>query len=140
MIMAAGRGERMRHLTDATPKPLVKVADMALIDWVIRSLVEYGVKRIVVNASYLAEQIIAHVEARKDAEFITIHEPERLETGGGVYNARQYLGDQPFFAINADTLWLDGPKPLLGRMAELWQDERMDALLMLQPTARVFGD
>lgn len=139
MIMAAGRGERMRHLTDETPKPMLRVADRPLIDWVIERLQAAGIGRIVVNASYLGDQIIEHLKGRDEAEFVTVSEPERLETGGGVYNAREHLGDDPFFVINADTLWLDGPSPLLSRMAELWQPE-MDALLMVQPTVRVFGD
>ncbi|MBV6633578.1 MAG: nucleotidyltransferase family protein [Alphaproteobacteria bacterium] len=140
MIMAAGRGERMRHLTDDTPKPMLQVADRPLIDWVIDRLQAFGIERVVVNASYLGEQIIDHLDNRDEAEFITVAEPERLETGGGVYNAREHLGDDPFFVINADTLWLDGPSPLLERMAELWVPGEMDALLMVQPTVRVFGD
>lgn len=140
MIFAAGRGERMRALTDKKPKPMLDVAGRHLIDWVIERTIASGVKRIVVNTSYLGEQIRDHLQGRKDAEFHLITEAERLETGGGVYNAREILGEQPFFAINADTLWLDGPTPLLHRLAAIWNDSRMDACLMVQPTVRVFGD
>ena len=140
MIMAAGRGERMRHLTDDTPKPMLEVAGRPLIDWVIARLVENGIERIVVNTCYLGDRIINHLSKRDEAEFVLVPEEERLETGGGVYNARAHLGDEPFFVINADTLWLDGPSPLLRRLAELWQPEHMDALLMVQPSVRVHGD
>ncbi|MEO0392627.1 MAG: nucleotidyltransferase family protein [Pseudomonadota bacterium] len=140
MILAAGRGQRMRELTDDNPKPMLEVAGRPLIDWVIDRLIASGIERIVVNTSYLGQQIRDHVSTRDDADFTLITEAERLETGGGVYNARDVLGEAPFFVINADTLWLDGPTPLLHRMASLWDDRHMDALLMVQPTVRVFGD
>ena len=140
MIFAAGRGERMRELTDETPKPMLEVAGRPLIDWVIERTVASGVERIIVNTSYLGDKIRNHLKGRDEAEFHLITEEERLETGGGVYNAREVIGDQPFFAINADTLWLDGPTPLLHRLATVWDDQAMDACLMVQPTVRVFGD
>lgn len=140
MIFAAGRGERMRHLTKDTPKPMLEVAGVPLIDWVIARLADFGIRRIVVNTCYLGTHIARHLRHRQEAEFVLIEEAERLETGGGVYNAREHLGTRPFFAINADTLWLDGPTPLLERLAGSWQADRMDALLTLHPTARTAGD
>ena len=78
MIMAAGRGERMRHLTDDTPKPMLEVAGRPLIDWVIARLVENGIERIVVNTCYLGDRIINHLSKRDEAEFVLGPEEERL--------------------------------------------------------------
>lgn len=106
MILAAGRGERMGELTQHTPKPLVKVKDAYLIEYAIWSLVKAGVKDIVINVSYLADQIQQALGdgSRYGVRFIYSIEPERLETGGGIFKALPLLGDQAFIVISADVI------------------------------------
>ena len=140
MVLAAGFGQRMRPLTDTMPKPLVKVAGRALIDHVLDRLADAGVARAVVNVHYLAEQIERHVAART-APRVTISDERGvlLDTGGGVVKALPLLGDAPFFHINSDTIWIDGVKPNLARLADSFDAATMDALLLLAPGAGSIG-
>jgi len=137
MVLAAGLGLRMRPLTDTKPKPLVELAGRTLLDRALDRLGEAGVGRIVVNCHYRAEMIAAHLDGR--ADIVLSPEEERLETGGGVKAALAHLGDGPFFVVNSDAVWRDGPTPTLARLAEKWRDEDMDALLLLVPTPAVLG-
>ena len=105
LIFAAGRGERMRPLTDATPKPLLSVGDKSLIEWHLQSLARAGVRDVVINTSHLAEQFPAVLGdgARWGLHIAYSYEgPEPLETGGGMLRALPLLGDAPFVAVNAD--------------------------------------
>ena len=135
MVLAAGLGTRMGALSESRPKPLVEVLGKPLIDYSLDHLTAAGLKRIVVNAHYLPDQIERHLAGRSDIEIS--REPERLETGGGVANALPLLGKRGFFVLNSDALWLDGPSPVLGRLAEAWDSRRMDALLLFHPTVRL---
>jgi N-acetyl-alpha-D-muramate 1-phosphate uridylyltransferase len=139
MVLAAGFGKRLRPLTEETPKPLVKVAGRPLIDWVLDRLVEGGVKRAVVNTHWLGERIVEHLSHRSAPEIVYSHEEEILETGGGIKKALPLLGTGRFFAVNAKILWLNGKINALHRLAAAWDDARMDALLLLQPTATAVG-
>ena len=140
MVLAAGFGQRMRPLTDMMPKPLVKVAGKALLDHVLDRLADAGVTRAVVNVHYLAEQIEQHVAAReRPAVTISDERGVLLDTGGGVVKALPLLGDAPFFHINSDTVWVDGVRPNLTRLAEHFDPAAMDALLLLAPTAGSIG-
>jgi MurNAc alpha-1-phosphate uridylyltransferase len=141
MVLAAGLGLRMRPLTETRPKPLIEVAGRSLLDRVLDQLQAAGIADIVVNAHYLAGQIEAHVAARTvgPARITVSVEAERLETGGGVAKALPLLGDEPFFVVNGDVLWQDGPRPTLACLAEAWDGAVMDALLLLHPTATAFG-
>jgi MurNAc alpha-1-phosphate uridylyltransferase len=140
MVLAAGKGERMRPLTDTKPKPLVEVAGQALLDHVLDRLAQAKVERAVVNVHYLAEQIIAHVAARtRPRVTISDERGEMLDTGGGVVKALPLLGDAPFYHLNADTIWIDGVKPNLARLAEGFDPQAMDALLLLAPAAGSIG-
>jgi MurNAc alpha-1-phosphate uridylyltransferase len=140
MVLAAGLGARMRPLTDRMPKPLVAVAGRALIDHVLNRLADAGVERAVVNVHYLADQLERHLAARKKPK-ITISDERGLllGTGGAVVKALPELGDAPFFHINSDTIWIDGVKPNLARLAEAFDAARMDACLLLAPTAGSIG-
>jgi MurNAc alpha-1-phosphate uridylyltransferase len=105
MILAAGRGERMRPLTDATPKPLLRVGGHALIDYHVRGLAAAGCRKIVVNLSWRGQQIREYLGdgRRHGVTFEFIDEgPVPLETGGGVANALPLLGDEPFWVVNGD--------------------------------------
>jgi MurNAc alpha-1-phosphate uridylyltransferase len=140
MVLAAGLGARMRPLTDRTPKPLVAVAGRALIDHVLDRLADAGVERAVINVHYLADQLERHLAARKKPK-ITVSDERGLllGTGGAVVKALPELGDAPFFHINSDTIWIDGVKPNLARVAEAFDAARMDAALLLAPTAGSIG-
>jgi MurNAc alpha-1-phosphate uridylyltransferase len=140
MILAAGLGVRMRPLTDHMPKPLVQVAGKPLLDHVLDRLAEVGVSRAVVNVHYLADQIVAHVAARQKPRVLISDERDAiLGTGGGVVRALPLLGDQPFFHLNADTMWIDGVRSNLARLAEAFDLRAMDILLLLAPTATSIG-
>jgi MurNAc alpha-1-phosphate uridylyltransferase len=139
MILAAGLGKRMRPLTASQPKPLVRVAGKALIDHALDRLAEAGVARVVVNVHYLADALEAHLLARK-APQVTISDEraQLLETGGGMAKALPLLPD-PFFALNADNIWLDGPKSAFHDLSRRWDPEAMDALLLVVPHARAMN-
>lgn len=140
MVLAAGFGERMRPLTDTRPKPLVEVSGRALIDHVLDKLVQAGVGTAVVNVHYLAGQIEAHVAGRKTPRIVISDERDKLlDTGGGVVKALPLLGSDPFFLINSDSIWLDGARSNLQRLAAAFDPARMDALLMLAPSATSIG-
>lgn len=138
MVMAAGLGKRMRPLTAMRPKPLVEVAGKPLIDHVFDRLRSAGVERAVVNVHYLADALEAHVTHRvKDIEVLVSDERKQLmETGGGLVQARAMLGDDPFLCVNSDNLWIDGPIDAIRQLSAAWDDDRMDALLLLVPLAR----
>lgn len=108
MILAAGRGERLRPITDTLPKPLVKVGGEALIDRHLARLARAGFRRAVINVSHLAERIVAHVGdgARFGLEIAWSREAEPLETAGGIAQARALLGEEPFLLLNAD-VWCE---------------------------------
>jgi MurNAc alpha-1-phosphate uridylyltransferase len=139
MVLAAGLGLRMRPLTLTTPKPLLEVGGKTMLDAALDRLVEAGIKRAVVNTHYLADKIEAHLKVRKNIEIIISHEPELLETGGGIKNALSYFGGKPFFAMNADLPWTEGKHPALTRMAAAWDPAKMAALILLMPTAKARG-
>lgn len=140
MILAAGLGTRMRPLTDHMPKPMVAVAGKPLLDHVLDKLADAGVTRAVVNVHYLPDQIIDHLASRATPA-ITISDERDviLGTGGAVVKALPRLGDQPFFLSNADTMWIDGVRPNLARLADAFDAARMDILLLLAPTADSIG-
>ncbi len=139
MVLAAGRGRRMRPLTDRVPKPLVRVGGRTLLDRVLDRLVRAGVGTAVVNVHWLAERIERSLAGRAAPRIVVSRETEPLETGGGIANALDLLGGDAFFAANADILWSDGPVPAPERLAAAWRDADMDALLLVHPTANARG-
>jgi len=138
MVMAAGLGKRMRPLTAMRPKPLVSVAGQTLIDHCLDHLKAAGVQTAVVNLHYLAAQLEAHLKNRADGIEIVISDERKqlLETGGGVVKALPLIDADPFFVINADNFWVDGPVDTLRLLASHWNEEKMDALLLVVPHAR----
>ncbi len=137
MVLAAGLGLRMRPITLEIPKPLVPVAGRTMLDRALDHLAAAGVPDPVVNAHWLPDRIRSHLAGRPG---ITLSfEPELLETGGGVAKALPLLGDRPFYVVNSDIIWTDGAVPALARLADAWDDARMDALLLLVPTAQAVG-
>lgn len=109
MILAAGRGERMRPLTDHTPKPLLAVAGQPLIEWHLQRLAAAGVREVVINLGHLGQQIRDYLGdgTRWGVRIEYSPEPEgMLETGGGIFQALSLLGSQPFLLVNGD-VWCD---------------------------------
>jgi MurNAc alpha-1-phosphate uridylyltransferase len=141
MIMAAGLGKRMRPLTATRPKPLIEVGGKALLDHVLERLRMAGVRKVVVNVHYLAEALEAHLMSRAHGLEVVISDERDLllETGGGLVKAAPLIDCDPFLALNSDNLWVDGPADTLRLLASQWDDERMDALLLLVPLARALN-
>ena len=129
MLLAAGRGERMRPITDSLPKPLVKVGGKPLIAWHLAALARAGIREVLINLSWLGEQVRATLGDGRDygvAIRYSDEGPVPLETGGGIFNAVPLLGPGPFLVINAD-IWTDID------FAALALEERAHARLLLIP-------
>ena len=141
MVMAAGLGKRMRPLTATRPKPLIEVNGKPLIDHVLDRLRAAGVGKAVVNVHYLADSLEAHLrESAGDLEIrISDERGLLMETGGGLVQAAPLIDADPFFAINSDNYWVDGPSDTLRLLASHWDGDAMDALLLLVPHARAFN-
>jgi N-acetyl-alpha-D-muramate 1-phosphate uridylyltransferase len=139
MALAAGLGTRMRPISDAVPKPLIKIGGRTLLDHTIDRLSLIGVKRVVVNVHYKAAVIEAHLATRRPPPCIELsREPELLDTGGGVKRALARLGDW-FFVVNSDVFWLDGRECVLARLAAAFDPARLDAVLLFQRTVGAVG-
>ena len=139
MVLAAGLGMRMRPLTLTKPKPLYDIAGRTMMDLALDRLKAQGIRRVVVNTHYLAEQIADHLAQRHDLEIIISHEPDLLDTGGGIKKVLGEFSGKPFFVLSADLPLIDGAIPALQRMAEAWDPARMDNLLLVMLTARAQG-
>jgi MurNAc alpha-1-phosphate uridylyltransferase len=138
MILAAGRGTRMRPISDTVPKPLLEIGGGTLLDHAIDRLVLAGVERVVVNAHYRANMIAARLGERREPRIEISCEEELLETGGGVARALPLLGES-FFVLNGDVLWLDSKDYALTRLAGAFDPARMDAVLLFQRTVTAVG-
>lgn len=138
MIMAAGKGTRMMPLTADRPKPLIKVAGVALLDHVLDHLRAAGVGKVVINAHYLAEQIEDHVALHANDLAITVSDERDLllDTGGGLVRALPLIADDPFLCVNADNWWTDTGENALTRLMTAWDDDDMDVLMLLVPFGR----
>jgi N-acetyl-alpha-D-muramate 1-phosphate uridylyltransferase len=140
MILAAGLGQRMRPLTATMPKPLIEVAGRALIDHGLDRLQRVGVETAVVNVHYLPDLVRSHVAHwKKPAIVISDERKALLDTGGGIAKALPHFHGEPFYLLNSDSFWIEGPRPNLDWLAGAWHDERMDALLLLASTVRSVG-
>ena len=144
MILAAGRGERMRPLTDKIPKPLVTILGRSMIERILERLVAVGVNEVVVNLFYHAPLLKAWLQKYAPPPNILFsHEEMRLDTGGGVAQALTLsaspLVAKPFYVINGDVLWLDNVIPALTRLAREWDEQKMEGLLLLAATVLVKG-
>ncbi len=134
MMFAAGFGTRMGALAKDLPKPLIPVAGMPLIDHALRLAKGVAPARIVANLHYRADQLAAHLTPRG---VILSHEPQILETGGGLRAALPLLGAGPVYTMNPDAVW-KGPNPL-ALLRRAWNPNKMDALLMCVPLARALA-
>src|SRR5690348_16353208 len=132
MILAAGRGERMRPLTDTCPKPLLKVHDKPLIDYHLELLAAAGFMDVVINTAWLAEQITRHVGDGSRWELRVHYSHEgwpALETGGGIFKALSLLGDEPFLLMNGD-VWTEW-KPPASVLPSCWAADTLAHLILV---------
>jgi len=140
IVLAAGLGTRMRPYNGHIPKPLVEIGGKSLIDYSLDRLADAGVESVVVNVHHLADILERHLAPRQRPQIVISDERgELLGTGGGIAKALPKLGEAPFFLVNSDTVWLDGVKPNFKRMADAFDPQTMDALLLLAPTANSIG-
>ncbi|WP_420434661.1 nucleotidyltransferase family protein [Hyphobacterium sp.] len=141
MALAAGLGTRMQPLTLTRPKALVEVGDRPLLDHVLDRFAMSGIKRAVVNVHHFADQMRAHLAARKGAPEIAISDESDavLETGGGLVKARGLLGKTPVVVSNIDAIWTESGVPQLDRLIAAFDSEQMDALLLLAPAGNTLG-
>ena len=140
IVLAAGLGTRMRPYNGHIPKPLVEIGGKSLIDYSLDRLADAGVESVVVNVHHLADILERHLAPRQRPHIeISDERGELLGTGGGIAKALPKLGDAPFFLVNSDTVWLDGVRPNFTRMAEAFDPQKMDALLLLAPTTSSIG-
>ncbi len=140
-ILAAGRGERMKPLTDKIPKPLAEINGKAMIDYTIEKVSALkNINKIIINSYYLAEVLEAHLQSLNNPKIIISHENEKLETGGGLINALPLLDvSEPILIINGDLFWQDQNNSLLKTMLENFDENEMDILLALKPKEQFFG-
>jgi MurNAc alpha-1-phosphate uridylyltransferase len=140
MVLAAGLGTRMRPLTDDRPKALVEVAGRTLIDHTLDRLAEVGVETAVVNVHHFADMVQAHLASRAAPRILISDERAGLlDSGGGIAHARPLLGEGPIFVANIDNVWIEGARPALRSLADLWDPERMDVAILLAPRDRSTG-
>lgn len=138
MILAAGRGERMRPLTDSTPKPLIEVAGETLLGRHLARLARAGFRQAVINVSHLADQMIARFGGgTRELSIAWSREVVPLETAGGIAQARELLGSEPFLLVNAD-VWCEVD---FARLRGLQLDGRLAHLVLVpNPPWHAAGD
>ena len=143
MILAAGRGERMRPLTDTTPKPLLQAGGKPLIVWHIERLVAAGIRELVINHAWLGEQIVQTLGdgRRYGADIHYSAETDALETAGGIVQTLDFFQDQPFLVVNGD-IWCDwDPTSATAAAAAMQAESRLAWLLLVEnPPQHPGGD
>ncbi|HET7729367.1 MAG TPA: nucleotidyltransferase family protein [Usitatibacter sp.] len=145
IILAAGRGERMRPLTDATPKPLLRAGGKPLVEWQVERLVAGGFTDLVINHSHLGEQFERALGdgTRHGARIRYSHEAKALETAGGVAHALHLLGEEPFVVVSADIYTTFDYGSLAARVAGIAREPERTAahfVLVDNPPWHAAGD
>lgn len=135
VILSAGLGTRMRPLTLETPKPLLLLEGQPILAHTLHRLREAGVTNIIVNAHHLSGQIADFVKSYPEVTLSI--EAELLETGGAItaMRSKNLLPENPFYIVNGDAFWIDGPGDTLRRLAAAFDPEKMDAMLLLARAA-----
>jgi MurNAc alpha-1-phosphate uridylyltransferase len=141
MLLAAGLGTRMRPLTESTAKPLLPLAGKTLLDHALDRLAAAGVEEVVVNLHWQAEQVASQLARRSGGPRLVLsREAELRDTGGAVRACLDTLGPGPFFVVNGDSFWLDGPTPALRRLADAWESADADGLMLLHASYRLHNE
>lgn len=126
----------MKPLTNEKPKPMVELNGRPLIDYTLDALVREGVGDVTVNLHYYGNILENHLLKRSDIRFNFSKEPALLDTGGGIRKAARMLGDDPFYVLSGDSFWTEGSgKTALQRLADAWDPDKMDILILLQKTS-----
>ena len=133
MILAAGLGTRMNPLTLNIPKPLIKIGKHSLLERSINLLIEYGVKELVINVHHLADQIENFIKNKnlKIKIIISDERNELLDTGGGIYKGTESFSDEPFIALNPDTVWTDDYVQEINSLEKLYRENKKTSLLLV---------
>ena len=140
MVLAAGLATRMRPLTGETAKPLLTLGGQTLLDHALNRLAEARVGTVTVNAFWQADKVADHLAARRPPPRLILRREETLlDTGGGVRAALDTLRPDPFYVINGDAFWLDGPIPALERLLRAF-DDSVDGVLLMQRSFQVHAE
>jgi MurNAc alpha-1-phosphate uridylyltransferase len=142
MLLAAGLATRLKHLRQNGPKALLSVGGRTLLDHALTRLEEAGVEEVMINLHYKGEMIREHLAAHpfQRLKISYSDESDRLmDTGGGVAKVIEFFGDEPFYVINAKQVWTSGYLNTLQRLADAWDDDKMDALLLMVATVSAIG-
>lgn len=140
MVMAAGKGTRMRPLTDTLPKPLVPFMGRPLIDHVLDRLGKAGIEEVIVNTHHFADMLEEHLSRRTFPRIVISDErAQLLDTGGGAKHALHLLGSEPVITFNSDSVWIEGFGENLRSLMDTFDPARMDALLMIADASRTIG-
>lgn len=140
MVMAAGKGTRMRPLTDTLPKPLVPFMGRPLIDHVLDRLGKAGIEEVIVNTHHFADMLEEHLSRRTFPRIVISDErAQLLDTGGGAKHALHLLGSEPVITFNSDSVWIEGLGENLRSLMDAFDPARMDALLMIADASRTIG-
>jgi len=132
-IFAAGLGTRMQPLTNNLPKPLIKVAGKCLLDYQIDLVIDAGIKQIAINCFYKAELIKGHIQKylEKGIDIKIFEETERLETGGGLMNAKDFINNEIIFTLNSDVILRYKNINPLKKMAKIFDEKKHDILMLV---------
>ena len=133
MVLAAGLGKRMQPLTLKTPKPLLEINNISLLERAIKLLIKSGVEEISINVHHLPEQIEKFIEEKKFKVQVNIsNETDALlDTGGGILEATKHFNDNPFYVINPDTLWSDRYIEEVKRLEDSYSKNKKPTLLLV---------
>ena len=133
MVLAAGLGKRMQPLTLKTPKPLLEINNISLLERAIKLLIKSGVEEISINVHHLPEQIEKFIEEKKFKVQVNIsNETDALlDTGGGILEATKHFDDNPFYVINPDTLWSDRYIEEVKRLEDSYLKNKKPTLLLV---------
>jgi MurNAc alpha-1-phosphate uridylyltransferase len=142
MVLAAGLATRLKHLRQNGPKALLKVGGKTLLDHCLTRLEEAGVEEVMINLHYKGEMIRDHLAAHpyERLKISFSDESDRLmDTGGGIAKVIDFFQNEPFYVVNAKQIWTNGYLNTLQRLADAWDDKRMDALLLMITTVSAVG-
>lgn len=133
MVLAAGLGKRMQPLTLKTPKPLLEINNISLLERAINLLIKSGVEEISINVHYLPEQIEKFIREKKFKVEVNISKETDalLDTGGGILEATKHFDDNPFYVINPDTLWSDRYIEEIKRLEDSYSKNKKPTLLLV---------
>lgn len=133
IILGAGFGKRMKPITNKTPKPLVKINGITLLEISIRFLIMLGVKKIIINSFYLHGQIVNFIKKNKFSSSIqvVVEKGKILNTGGGILNASKNFGNHPFFVLNPDTIWTDKYKKEFRNLEKIYMKHKNATMLLV---------